>query len=48
MAKKMALTRSENKPISNDKAVVMANAVIKPTATAVNPGPSRVLAMAMP
>jgi hypothetical protein len=48
MAKKMARTRSENSPTASDSPATAASAPPRPTASAAQVGPMRVLAMAMP
>ena len=48
MAKKIAFTRKLNRPITSDSRSDTASAATTPSATAPQPGPSRVLAMAMP
>jgi hypothetical protein len=44
----MALTRSENRPISSDSSIATPIAASVPSSTGPAPGPSRVLAMATP
>ena len=48
MAKKIAFTRRLNRPMSSDRTSETASAHTTPSATASQPGPSRVLAIAMP
>ena len=48
MAKKIALTRRLNRPITNDSSAESASAPSAPMASASQVGPSRVVAMAMP
>ncbi len=48
MAKKMALTRRLNRPMSSDSTSDTSNAATTPRPTAAQPSPSRVLAIATP
>jgi hypothetical protein len=48
MAKKIALTRSEARPISSDSSSEAASAPARPMPTEPQPGPSLLLAMATP
>ena len=48
IAKKIALTRSENRPTANDSTSEINSDRPKPVSTAPQPGPMRVADMAMP